>query len=110
MGDTLTDNYPCTAPDFTRCLTWPLVEFLMVYGSTIAPDAVNQMYLEAWSKRIGLDDRMSGDRIQRPTKSSRKYTLNPSIHPQQKGLKYKQNDKDIVGIDDMRQSMLSKGN
>jgi hypothetical protein len=52
--DTLYDNYPCVAPDYSSvCLTWDAVEPVFAMVDRIIPQISDLMYNQAWNKRLG---------------------------------------------------------
>jgi hypothetical protein len=52
--DTLYDNYPCVAPDFSSvCLTWELVEPLFAIIDRNIPQLADVLYNQAFNKHIG---------------------------------------------------------
>lgn len=60
--DTVKDNYPCTAPDFSsKCLTWDLVEVMFGIVDRLVPSIGDLMWNQAWSKRVGKEDLRTAD-------------------------------------------------
>eukprot|EP00300_Choanocystis_sp_HF-7_P023849 c25234_g1_i1.p1 GENE.c25234_g1_i1~~c25234_g1_i1.p1 ORF type:complete len:589 (+),score=131.40 c25234_g1_i1:251-1768(+) len=55
--DTLQDNYPCLPPDYTRCLSFGIIEVAFPFISTYIHQ-FEMFYDQAWNKRLntaGLD-------------------------------------------------------
>jgi len=50
--DTEQLNYPCVAPDFTRCLTWDIIEVVFPLIARYVP-TFHSFYDQAFNKRLG---------------------------------------------------------
>lgn len=51
--DTVNDNYPCVAPNFTQCLSWDTVTVLFGLVDKVAPAAADLIFNAAMNQRLG---------------------------------------------------------
>jgi len=51
--DTVNDNYPCVAPNYTQCLSWDTVVVLFGLLDKVAPAASDLILNQAWNIRLG---------------------------------------------------------
>lgn len=55
--DTVSDNYPCTPPDFSsKCLQWELVETLFAVLDKLVPSLGDLFFVQAWNLRLGTQN------------------------------------------------------
>jgi len=57
--DTVSQNYPCVAPDYTTCLTWEAVEVLFTVIDRLAPSVGDLLFRESLAKRAGASTKAS---------------------------------------------------
>lgn len=60
--DTVTDNYPCVAPDFSsKCLEWAHVEVLFSVINKYIPAIGDKLFTQAWNLRLGTSGLVPAD-------------------------------------------------
>jgi len=67
--DTVSDNYPCTPPDFSsKCLQWELVETLFAVLDKLIPSLGDLFFVQAWNLRLGTQNLPPADLYMFPTR------------------------------------------
>lgn len=56
--DTEEDNYPCMPNSWERCLSYSLVEYVMLFLDEVVPEVANIFFGQALNHRIGASDRL----------------------------------------------------
>jgi len=62
--DTLEDNYPCVAPNYTQCLSWETVTILFGLVDKIAPTASDLIFNAAMNQRLNTTDLRMAELLQ----------------------------------------------